>query len=228
MRGTVLLGFTTLLALLGLGVGAWSHAPPPEPRLVLVPMGEVDAALVDALGHALRVRTSGVVRVEEHRPLPAYAWDARTRRYSAEALLRALDEDPPWAAWKSAIVTDAELFSERGRLAPRAVIGSGAVRGPSCVVSVAHVQARSSSSESLVRRLTDVLLHEVGHTVGLHHCGVPGCVMAPAHGDPVVWTDLRRHDFCPLCRLKAGDDLFPAPGFPPLAVHAAGWAVSGR
>jgi archaemetzincin len=43
-------------------------------------------------------------------------------------------------------------------------------------------------------------MHEIGHTLGLPHCPVKGCLMEDAEG-AVATTD-GEHDLCPACRAR--------------------------
>src|SRR5215469_12868187 len=52
----------------------------------------------------------------------------------------------------------------------------------------------------LRQRLLKESVHELGHTLDLHHCEDYRCVMASSHA--VEWIDLREVTFCALCQSK--------------------------
>ena len=66
-------------------------------------------------------------------------------------------------------------------------IFSASIDGKSCVVSTYRLERKfekgGGASPALVReRLWKTTLHELGHTLGLEHCPIVGCIMEDAHG----------------------------------------------
>ena len=53
----------------------------------------------------------------------------------------------------------------------------------------------------LARRLLIESVHELGHTLELHHCHDYRCVMSSSHA--VEWIDLKEQTFCTDCAAKA-------------------------
>ncbi|MGC4113987.1 MAG: hypothetical protein QM765_04875 [Myxococcales bacterium] len=169
-------------ALLALWLAA--AAPPAsasEPRVVsLVPLGNVDPALVKVAAEALQSRLGHPVRVESPRELPKSAWNASRKRWRAEKLLEALDADRPQGAWKVLGLTSAELSATKGEVPERRVRGEGEVGGRVCVASSWSDERDARTKADLHGRVADLVVHEVGHTLGLGHCQVKGCVMRAA------------------------------------------------
>ena len=62
-------------------------------------------------------------------------------------------------------------------------------------------QRRRERDDDLLReRLLKESIHELGHTLDLHHCEDYRCDMASSHA--VEWIDLREADFCAACQSK--------------------------
>ena len=127
---------------------------------------------------------------------------AKSRR--AEKLLRAIDVDPPDGAWKVVAVTEAEISTTKGSIVDWGIGGLGNIGDRSCVVSTYLLRKHTPRSDSgkLRERLRKLAIHEFGHTLGLHHCPVFGCVMNDAQGKLIRSLDTGGETFCGRCRKR--------------------------
>ncbi|MEW5851459.1 MAG: hypothetical protein AB2A00_21900 [Myxococcota bacterium] len=201
MKGPVtLLCHVALIS--SLVVGTVAAGPPEHPVVVVIPMGAVDAVLVDSVVNTLREVTLMEVRVDPARAFPDGAYDALSGRYHADAALDDVEDRFPRGAWKALVVTQEELSVAEHGMPDRTLVGWARVRGKSAIVSVRTMITRSHTLASLQRRVGNLVLHEVGHTLGLRHCPVGGCVMADSGGSPVTWADRSTQGYCVLCRLR--------------------------
>lgn len=57
-------------------------------------------------------------------------------------------------------------------------------------------------------RLTKVVLHELGHNLGLDHCNKPNCSMEDA-GGTIKTVDRENKEVCPKCSMFLSDLLRP-------------------
>jgi archaemetzincin len=73
--------------------------------------------------------------------------------------------------------------------------------GRSCVVSTFRLKRGKVSDSLFYARLTKVVNHELGHTVGLDHCTNEGCLMEDAKGK-IKTVDNENNWFCPDCASK--------------------------
>ncbi len=209
--GKVVLPAVTAVAVLVLGAAWAARLPPAFPVVELVLLGEPEPTLdLHALAAEIALRTGAVVRVAPAQELPAAAYNASWDRHDADVVLEHLAAHAGQGTWKVLGLTTAPLLRWDGAT-PAPVMGSGKVRGRAAVVSTQSLEWRSVAQQSVQRRVTAVALHELGHTLGLRHCAVGGCVMGESHGDSVVWADMGRTDYCVLCRLKAGAEVLPPP-----------------
>jgi archaemetzincin len=207
--GTVVLAVSNLLLLGGAAAHVSSRTVPECALVWVVPGGTVARSHVLALVESLRTRTTARVVLAPRVDLPASAYRPKEERYEAQALMDDAVAEAPADAWRVVLVTDVPLLSDDGDGSPQAVMGTGLPGGRAAVISTYTLGLRSRTSASLQRRAADLMLHELGHTLGLHHCRVGGCVMSRSRGDSVVWADMGRHDFCPLCRMRLPEGVLP-------------------
>jgi archaemetzincin len=183
--------------LLAVAFSAMAAAPGP---VVLVPMGNVDRAFLEAAAEAVRARVEADVRIDPPRELPRSAWYEPRRRYRAEKLLDAIDAAPPEGAWKVLVVTAAEISTTKGDIQDWGIAGLGNIGGRSSVASTFLYTKHSKTKAQALKRFTDVAVHEFGHTLRLPHCETTGCVMADAKGKAMRAADVSRGHFCLRCR----------------------------
>jgi len=200
MHGPLLL-MINALALAGVVGFALARKAPDHPVIHVVPLGAVAQDLVDEAAAALAQETTLTVVIGAPRALPAEAFRVADERYAADEVLALLEPHASGHAWKTVYITSAPLeVGEQPWDSP--LSGLGTVRGRSCILSTATFEVRSGTRASLLRRVGTLVLHETGHAMGLHHCGVGGCVMRESNGDTVAWADLSHRTYCVLCRLK--------------------------
>ncbi|HEY3445730.1 MAG TPA: hypothetical protein VGK67_05160 [Myxococcales bacterium] len=180
-------------------------AAPAERVVALVPLGKVDPALLKVAVEAIEAKVACKVRVESERELPKAAWYAPRKRWRAEKLLEALGQDPPQGTWKVVGFTAAEISTTKGSIADWRVGGQGEVGGRACVVSSWINERHAKTKADLHRRIADLVVHEVGHTLGAAHCESKGCVMRDAEGRLLETQDASTGQFCDACRKKVGE-----------------------
>jgi archaemetzincin len=188
-----------LLAVALLGACAVSAAEPPEPVVVIVPLGPVKQEYIDTVAQEIQARMNVTVRVDPQRVLPAEAFYMPRHRWRAEKLLEAIDSAPPSGAWKVVAVTEVEISTTKGKIFDWGIAGLGSIGGLSCVVSAHIYKKHSKSKEVLLRRLGDLAVHEFGHTLGFDHCPTKACVMADAKGKAIKSADESSGQFCAQC-----------------------------
>jgi archaemetzincin len=94
------------------------------------------------------------------------------------------------------------------------VFGEAQLEGGCSVVSSHRLREEfyglPANSRLLLNRLAKEAIHELGHTLGLHHCFDWPCVMASSRN--VEHIDSKTGEFCPACLRKAS---LPEPALHP-------------
>ena len=156
----------------------------------LVPMGTTDRGLLAAVAPYLRatIATNTIDIAFAHHP--------ERNQYHSTQLLEHL---PRYSARGELIVgvTGHDLYIPILTF----VFGEAHVGGTCAVVSYHRLTQEfyglPPDRQLLIDRLVKEIIHEAGHTAGLHHCDDYECVMAPSHA--VEWVDMKGGAFCDRC-----------------------------
>lgn len=174
-----------------------------EERIVrLVPLGDVEPELLAAVSKAVAEQVNATVEIAPKEALPAEAFYKPRKRWRAEKLLDFLDTKAK-GAWRVVGVTNAEISTTKGDIFDWGIAGLGNLGGPTCVVSAQLYKKHSPSKAVMIRRFSDVAVHELGHTLGMPHCESEGCVMADAKGNAIKSADRSTGAYCEPCRKLA-------------------------
>lgn len=122
---------------------------------------------------------------------PKSAYVKARNRYRADSLLDFLitlrGEDTI-----SVGLTNFDISATKGNVADWGVMGLSYMPGRACVVSTFRLH-----KENLNDQLLKVVLHELGHALGLPHCKNPGCIMKDAEGKNTIDQET---GFCESCK----------------------------
>jgi archaemetzincin len=163
----------------------------------LLPVGKVELSLLEDLRYAIP-RSLGVaceILPAELDPLPCYHVE-RQQYHSSEILERMKSFVRP-GDWRVLGIAEVDLFIPILKY----VFGEAQMGGPCAVVSLHRLHQEfygvNPDAALLRQRLLKESVHELGHTLGLHHCQDYRCAMASSHA--VEWIDLREAALCGSC-----------------------------
>lgn len=126
--------------------------------------------------------------------MPLNSYYTPNHRYRADNIINNLKS----SVGKDTIVvglTHYDISSTKGKYKDYGLIGLGFMSGNACVVSTFRLK-KVNKNEQLVK----VVLHEIGHNLGLPHCPVKTCLMRDAKGGNPIDEE---KGFCNICNKKA-------------------------
>jgi archaemetzincin len=164
----------------------------------LVPIGNLDAEVLDFLALVLPETLPVVCRIRNHPIELDAAYHPLRRQYSSTALLAQLVRGHRNPAAKVLGVTEVDLFIPILTF----VFGEAQLGGTAAVISIHRLDQRfygmPEDRRLLLERCEKEALHELGHTFGLIHCMDVECVMH--FSNSVEHVDLKSNAFCVSCR----------------------------
>jgi archaemetzincin len=174
----------------------------PKWGLELVSVGAVAPALLRQLRDDLAVCLAHPVWIADQEQPVAEAFSRDRRQYSADVLLAAMLNPEPQPDVKRVGVTDVDIYLP----VFAHVLGSAQLNGVVGIASTHRLRPEFVGDEAdpqLLRlRILKEVLHELGHTFGLVHCGLSWCVMSasllPEH------VDLKDPSYCRSCAETIG------------------------
>ncbi|MDD1668225.1 MAG: archaemetzincin [Methanomicrobiales archaeon] len=164
-------------------------------RIALIPIGEVDPALLALLTEDLPGIFAFEVEVYPAVPLAQKHFVKDRGQYNADGLLGEFSAIVPGAGTVLLGITEADLFS------PGLNFVFGIANRRRALISTfrlhPEIYGREPNTMVFRRRVLVEAIHEIGHALGLPHCEYPGCVMYFSNwiGD----TDRKGPGFCFRC-----------------------------
>jgi archaemetzincin len=174
-------------------------------KIGILPIGHVDSqdfsVLAEDLSKTFPDTTCTVIN--EALPLDEQFLNKKRKQYSSNMILNAVKS---YAAAKPCFdvvlgVVDADIFVAELNY----VFGEAFVSGGAALVSVWRLKPEFYREKADLKvfheRLLKESIHEVGHTLGLHHCPHTSCVMH--FSNSIFDTDKKQNLFCDDCYLQA-------------------------
>jgi archaemetzincin len=174
----------------------------------LLPVGKVDASVLEDLRVAIPQFLSVECEILPFSLDPAPAYHPERQQYHSSQLLERMQPLAGPGDWRLLGIADLDLYIPILKY----VFGEAQMGGPCALVSMFRLRQEfyglSRDYALLIERLLKECIHELGHTLDLHHCQDYRCVMASSHA--VEWIDLRASTLCRSCRSQAHEVLLPA------------------
>jgi len=98
------------------------------------------------------------------------------------------------------IITEKDICHKKNKQNPEwGILGLGLRPGKTCIISTFRLR-KDASKQKILERLEKVVLHEIGHNLGLNHCtNNKECMMNDANGT-IKQVDNEKVWFCEKCR----------------------------
>jgi len=136
-------------------------------------------------------------------PIPESFFNRAVQKYSADSMVSLLSKIAGENNEEVIGITYFELYTIKdGKKGMQPyfdedIFGLGYLPGNACVVS--DIKLRTINSAVFNNRLRNVIIHEVGHNMGLQHCSDTACIMSEANGGfPAL--DKKGMDYCNKCK----------------------------
>ena len=173
----------------------------------LLPVGTIDASLLENLCATLSQRIRVECQIHPARLDPAPSYHAERQQFHSSELLQRMHTLIRPNDWRLLAIADVDLYIPILKY----VFGEAQIGGPCAIVSIYRLRQEFyglSADEALLReRLLKETVHELGHTLELRHCEDYRCAMASSHA--VEWIDLRESSLCEVCHAKVEAKLTP-------------------
>ena len=170
------------------------------PVIVVVPLGEPSEDLVEFIADSLKERFLLTVRVADPEPLPDIAWYQPRQRWRAEKLLTHLKQMDLGDAWRVTGITEEPISTTKGKRYDYGIAGLADMDGKASVLtSYLFRRVKKKNRKRYLRYMENLVIHEVGHTLGLDHCPLVRCIMADAKGNALKAARRSINEFCPRC-----------------------------
>lgn len=164
----------------------------------LLPAGKLDHSLLRFLQAAIPESLGVTCEILPTEFDVAPAYHPERQQYHSSEILQRMHALVRPRDWRLVAITDVDLYIPILRY----VFGEAQVGGPCALVSYHRLRQEfyglERDDDLLSERLLKECVHELGHTLGLHHCPDYRCAMASAHA--VEWIDLREVTLCEACQ----------------------------
>ena len=165
----------------------------------IVPLGKVSRENIETASAVIREFYGTRVVVDREFPLEKKYKNIGNDRYSAERILQIFN-----SSYHQLILTEQDItVFHKIKKKNWGVFGLGYINGTTSVVSAYRNRlGRNATKELLKSRLRKVIVHEIGHNLGLNHCTYDQkCVMHAAEGK-ALQIDREAELFCPNCKKR--------------------------
>lgn len=189
-------------------------------KIALQPLGDIDTSIVHEAQRAIEKYYEFEVSILETKPFPESAhsinieglkpYYPQANTYRADSLLGFLYHNVPNEYDHIIGLTRADIYTSKkrnGKIKEPAwkyshwgIYGLGMRPGKSAVVSTFRLY-RYTDFQGMKKRFRKVVLHELGHNLGLPHCPNPECFMRDAQ--EAMWTvDAAPEYLCEKCKRR--------------------------
>ncbi|NIM90871.1 MAG: archaemetzincin family Zn-dependent metalloprotease [Candidatus Aminicenantes bacterium] len=170
-----------------------------ENKIYLVPVGEIEEGMLEALEDHLEKTFQCQVERGEDLGLPEEAYNPQRDQYFSSFIMEGLRQSLKAAKpHKILAISDVDLYVEGLNF----VFGEAELGGHFCIISLARLRQGfygfPEDKALFLERAKKEAVHELSHTFRLRHCPDSFCVMH--FSNSLSDTDRKRASFCSRCQ----------------------------
>lgn len=171
-------------------------------KIAIMPYQGFDTSWIMPLRQSIQAFYRLPVEVLPMQAIPVAAWYAPRQRYKADSLL-VFQHGMATSGGTIVGLLHHDISTRNNDNPDWGVFGLGYCPGSACVISTWRLKRASSSKQQSQERLTKVVLHELGHNLGIPHCtsDQPTCLMNDAKGT-MAQVDNEQLRLCGQCKQR--------------------------
>jgi archaemetzincin len=174
-------------------------------RIALIPYGKFDTTLLGEAKEAIEEFYGFDVIYLESRRLPQTAYVKKRRRYQTEQILNYQSELITEDFDKVMGFTTKEITSNaKDSRSSYPVVAKSDRHGPGSVISTYRIKRYTNSKKEFKSRFRKIVVHELGHTLGLNHCTDDEFCMMSDYMGSGRRLDKMNNKLCDECSKKIG------------------------
>src|SRR5688500_13499648 len=177
-------------------------------KIGLQPIGHYEPGQLQFIQNELHQFYKVPVIILKETAMPAsFKNMTKGERYSADSIIKWLAKTAPDSITKVVGLTHKDIFTikwENGHIKEPehtygvwGIFGLGYMPGRSCIIS--DHRLKTNDIPRFHHRLRTVIIHELGHNMGLHHCPSNSCIMNDAN-ESIKTVDKSGDDYCKKCK----------------------------
>jgi archaemetzincin len=179
-------------------------------KIGLQPIGQYDPIQLQFIQNELHQFYKVPVVILKETAMPAaFMNTTKGERYSADSIIKWLAHTAPDSITKVVGLTHKDIFTTvrenwhikepENKYGVWGIFGQGYMPGRSCVVS--DHRLKTNDIPRFHHRLRTVVIHELGHNMGLPHCSTKNCIMSDAN-ERIQTVDNSADNYCKECKDK--------------------------
>ncbi|MGG9963609.1 matrixin family metalloprotease [Ferruginibacter sp. SUN106] len=175
----------------------------PQQVFGLVPLDSFSKAETDSIINELSVFYNTPVVLLQQKSIPGNFFNKVIQQYSGDSILMLLSKLQNDTLTEIIGLTHQPIFTmiEAKPIAyyDKNLLGFSYQPGNACIIS--DIKFRTGNHTFYTHRMRNVIIHEIGHNLGLPHCADDKCIMSKKNGD-MMTLDKSGNDYCNSCRKK--------------------------